>query len=142
MTDLTETIADWRENGTPGPWEMSRENHLDGTAEVVFSNHARDKMSKEWLSDAWFAFARAWVRQRGSDVDYPTGKANAALIAAAPDMADRIEALENLLTEIRDLRVEHRDHVTMDEAEAVMPWTLWDAVLEDIEAMLGERKRP
>lgn len=51
--------------------------------------------------------------------------------------ADRIEALETLLTEIRDLRVEH--HATMDEAEAVMPWTLWKGVLEDIKKVLGGR---
>jgi hypothetical protein len=51
--------------------------------------------------------------------------------------ADRIEALETLLTEIRDLNVERRDHATMDEAEAVMRWTLWEAVLEDIKKMMG-----
>ena len=94
MTDLTHIIAEWRENGTPGPWEMNRINHLDGTAEMSFANNARDKAGKEWLSEAWFDFARAWIRQRGAAEDYPTGKANAALIAAAPAMADRIEALE------------------------------------------------
>jgi hypothetical protein len=51
--------------------------------------------------------------------------------------ADRIEALETLLTEIRDLTVERRDHATMDEAEAVMRWTLWEGVLDDIKKVMG-----
>jgi hypothetical protein len=50
------------------------------------------------------------------------------------------DKLRFLLTEIRDLTVERRDHVTMDEAEAVMRWTLWEAVLEDIKKVMGEQE--
>lgn len=52
----------------------------------------------------------------------------------------RIAALETLLEEIRDLTVDRRDHATMDEPEAVMRWTLWEAVLEDIKEVLGEQE--
>jgi hypothetical protein len=54
-------------------------------------------------------------------------------------MSER-DKLRFLLTEIRDLTVERRDHATMDEAEAVMRWTLWEAVLEDIEEVLREQE--
>jgi hypothetical protein len=54
--------------------------------------------------------------------------------------ADRAEALEALLTEIRDLTVDRRDHATMDEAEVVMRWTLWEGVLDDIKGVLGEQE--
>jgi hypothetical protein len=52
----------------------------------------------------------------------------------------RVVALETLLTEICDLTVEHRDHATMDEAEAVMRWTLWEGVLDDIKKVLGNQE--
>jgi hypothetical protein len=116
MTDLTEIIASWRENGTPGPWQGQ-----DGTATWVMADHLH-----------------VATIPRAGDGDW--SPANAAFIAAAPDMADRIEALETLLTEIRDLTVERRDHATMDEADAVMRWTLWEAVLEDIKEVLGEQE--
>jgi hypothetical protein len=48
------------------------------------------------------------------------------------------DKLRFLLTEIRDLTVERRDHATMDEAEAVMRWTLWEGVLDDIKKVLGD----
>lgn len=123
MTDLTEAIADWRENGTLGPWSSSRASK---SLEIGPISDLDDQSFGMVLPIA--------------DVFGENAKANAALIAAAPDMADRIEALEALLTEIRDLTVEHRDHATMDEAEAVMPWTLWEAVLEDIKEVLGEQE--
>lgn len=118
MTDLRKTIADWRKDGT-------------------------QKNGRNWC---WEQDADCWVLlgiliadlEDGTPGGDAADRANAALIAAAPDMADRIERLEILLTEIRDLRVDRRDHVTMDEAEAVMPWASWEAVLDDIEKALGE----
>lgn len=122
MTKLNEIITDWRENGgTPGPWVFDTEN-----VGKAF----------DWC---WQLRTEIGGTPIYTECDSRRGKNNAlaAFIAAAPDMADRIEALETLLTEIRDLRVEH--HATMDEAEAVMPWTLWKGVLEDIKKVLGGR---
>jgi hypothetical protein len=63
-----------------------------------------------------------------------------ALVRLVAYLLAQPRRLETLLEEIRDLTVEHRDHATMDEAEAVMRWTLWEAVLDDIKEVLGEQE--
>jgi hypothetical protein len=70
MTDLTEIIADWRKNGTPGPWATA---------------------GRYWI---WVVAGKLHIATiaRAGDGDWNPG--NGALIAAAPDMADRIKALE------------------------------------------------
>jgi hypothetical protein len=67
MTDLTEIIANWRKDGAPGPWATA---------------------GRYWI---WVVAGKLHIATIARAGENP---ANAALIAAAPDMADRIEALE------------------------------------------------
>lgn len=77
LAELRALIAAWRKDGTPGPWfDRQRKN------------------GRSWIGLAWVGW---------DDVDTviadTTGGASSddALIAAAPAMADRIEALETAM---------------------------------------------
>lgn len=54
---------------TPGPWEFE-----------ISSDGSRAEVSCE----RWAEFARIWIQVEGED--FPEGRANARLIAAAPDL--------------------------------------------------------
>lgn len=96
--DLTRVIADWRENGTPGPW-LYRPHEYADWGDVYAGQfricQARDplRMDGRVLSEH---------RKNGTD---PWG-ANAVFIAAAPAMADQIEALQAENARLRELLAE------------------------------------
>ena len=80
MTDVVKAIAGWREKGTPGPWWTAVEDHAPRHVVIAYGYY---------IAGFYAGFSGVEGER--------TPAANAALCAAAPAMADRIERLERQL---------------------------------------------
>jgi hypothetical protein len=113
MTDLNKIIADWRKNGTPKNARTWRWEHYDLYSDLagVLVSDELDVVSGE----------------------FPADRANASFIAAAPDMADRIEALEAENARLRTIRKLAHDLVTRfveGPSEDANTFGEWDALVD------------
>jgi hypothetical protein len=100
--------------GTKGEWEIDYSRILGGDCEIVsieVSNTDSKKVCNIWKKDA---------HRNDQNQDYSTSKANAKLIAAAPDL---LEALQLV-------REEYYGTTNMDA-------TLWNKVTKAIEKALN-----
>lgn len=110
MTDLPHIIAEWRENGAPGPW----------VTPFDFMDHG-------WSLDTEGENSCVGIGHNGAPlivhcVEQAFGLdelqlADASLIASAPAMADRIEALE-----AENARLREALHPFADAADEADEW--------------------
>lgn len=76
---------------TPGPWEVD-EDSLRGSSYVAIHG------------DGWVEFASVVTRMKDGK-ESPEGRANARLIAAAPDLLEALDALVNMPSDMTAERV-------------------------------------
>ena len=83
-TEVNADLAALLQRATPVPWDAHRINHPDGTASCSIGN----------FNAGWVGFCSVWVRVMDKDgvkdADEPSGVANAALIARAPELAAEV----------------------------------------------------
>lgn len=134
MTDLDNTIADWREHGTPGPWSGYNMVGIDSkpmTAEEIGEYVTN---SVKMADSDRFLFVSGKHEDGGpADVCHtgngPKGPYNTALISAAPAMADEIDRLRKQLKDTLDREAEtHRRHDAKLDAK--------DACIAELESLL------
>jgi len=99
MTDLSKIIANWNERGTAGPWRLRPSSDMGDRCTVYYD-------------EVWSDGTDILVASEATRAHTDGGRANMLLIAAAPDMAARIEALEEGLRAV----VELADAGLIDEA--------------------------
>jgi hypothetical protein len=100
VTDLNEIIANWREDGTPGPWRLVPASEMGDRCTIYFD-------------EVWSDGTEILVASEVTRAHCDGGRASLRLIAAAPDMADRIEALEAENARLREHAVNLHDVLAM-----------------------------
>ena len=127
MADLDKTIADWREQGTPGPYVTQRDKK--GVRRIFAGYVSRHILHGSQVATA-SVFAN-WMPVEQKKLAHQTADANAALFAAAPAMADEIERLRKQLKDTLDREAEtHRRHDAKLDAK--------DACIAELEDKLGK----
>jgi hypothetical protein len=94
--------------GTKGDWEIDYSRILGGDCEIVsieVSNTDSKKVCNIWKKDA---------HRNDQNQDYSTSKANAKLIAAAPDL---LEALQEMVLVFNRDDNDNAQHIRVGNAE-------------------------
>lgn len=93
---------------SPGPWTLGPADDIDG------AQYYRSVSAKTWQN-----FANVVVRMEDDDHDSAKGLANAALIAAAPDLLEALEAVVAVADRKTD--VFNRAHAAIAKAKGLQP---------------------
>ena len=124
MTDLSTIIAEWRKNGTKGPFKV----HMDGSGDLFVSNGDGEPVGV--------------ILEIGPKGEQGVN-ADADFFAAAPAMAARIEALEKERDEAEAHIVEFSEMAAaLIEDMSKKPGTTWEQIKAAVRSLgdLGNRQ--